>query len=64
MRVTVTYDREKIRNSASEAARGAKSVATGVAHVAKGTARVIKKEVGDVDVDVKVTRKRPVDQAN
>ncbi len=67
--VTVKYDREKIKQSASEAGHAAKAVATGVANVAEGTGRAIKKEVGDVDVDLKVTRKpadngeRP-DQAN
>jgi len=49
-KVTVTYDREKIK----EAGRAAKTVATGAANVAETTGRAVKREVGDIDV--KVTR--------
>lgn len=63
--VTVRYDREKIRKSAVEAESAAKAVATGVGNVAKDTGRAIKREVGDIDVDVKVrrTRNEPADQS-
>jgi hypothetical protein len=57
--VTVKYDEERIKKSAATAGRTAKDVATGVANVAVGTGKVIKREVGDVDVDVKVSRNRP-----
>ena len=56
--VTVTYDRERIKESAADARRTAGDVASGVANVATTTGRAIEKEVGDVDVDVKVTRDR------
>ena len=57
-KVTVRYDEQKIRQSAATAGRTAKDVAGGVAAVAKDTGRSIKREVGDVDVDVKVSRDR------
>lgn len=57
-KVTVEYDREQIKRSAADAGRAVKAVATGVANVAGDTGRAIKKEVGDVDVDVKVRRNR------
>ncbi len=57
-RVTVTYDRERIKQSAAEAGRTAKEVASGAANVAETTGEAIKKEVGDVDVDVDVTRNK------
>lgn len=58
-KVTVKYDRERIEKSAATAGRTAKALATGVANVAGDTGRAIKREVGDVDVDVKVRRNRP-----
>lgn len=54
--VTVTYDRERIKQSAKDASRTARDVASGVANVADSTKQAIEKEVGDVDVDVRVTR--------
>ena len=57
-RVTVKYDEAKIKRSAATAGRTAKEVGTGIAHVARDTGNSIKREVGDVDVDVKVSRKR------
>ena len=57
--VTVRYDEARIRKSAADTARAAKAVGNGVAHIASGTARVVKDEVGDVDVDVKISRSRP-----
>jgi hypothetical protein len=57
--VTVNYDREKIR----EAGRTAKDVASSVGNVAESTGKAIKKEVGDVDVDVSVRRNREVEPA-
>ena len=57
-KVTVSYDRERIKQSAADAKRAAEDVATGVANVSAKTGRAIKEEVGDVDVDVRVTRER------
>ena len=51
--VTVKYDEARIKKSAATAGRAAKDVASGVANVAQDTGRSIKREVGDVDVDVK-----------
>jgi hypothetical protein len=62
-RVTVQYDEARIKKSAATAGRAAKDVATGVANVAEGTGKAIKREVGDVDVDVKISRKRSEEKA-
>lgn len=56
--VTLEYDRQKIKKTANDAAHTAKEVASGVGNVAASTGRAIKKEVGDVDVDIDVTRNR------
>lgn len=56
--VTVKYDEARIKKSAATAGRTAKEVGTGIANIAKGTGEAIKREVGDVDVDVKVSRNR------
>lgn len=56
--VTVKYDEARIKKTAATAERTAKDVGTGIANVAKGTGEAIKREVGDVDVDVKVSRNR------
>jgi hypothetical protein len=55
--VTVKYDEAKIKKSAATAGRTAKEVGSGIANVANDTGKAIKREVGDVDVDVKVSRK-------
>lgn len=59
--VTVKYDEQRIEKAAADTGRTVKSVATGAANVAADTARAVKREVGDVDVDVRVTRKRETD---
>lgn len=56
--VTINYDRERIKQSAADAKRTAEDVASGVANVAEKTGDAIEDEVGDVDVDVRVTRER------
>ena len=56
--VTVQYDRERIEQTAKDTARTAKGVAKGVGNVAESTGDAIKREVGDVDVDVDVKRTR------
>ena len=56
--VTLKYDEARIKKSAVTVGPTAKEVGTGIANVAKGTGDAIKREVGDVDVDVKVSRNR------
>lgn len=56
--VTIEYNKQQIRETAVSAGRTAKEVASGVGNVAATTGRAIKNEVGDVDVDVEVTRNR------
>ncbi len=59
--VTLEYNKQQIREGAVKAGRTARQVASGVGNVAAGTGRAIKNEVGDVDVDVNVTRNRSSD---
>ena len=53
-KVTVTYDQERIE----KAGRTAKEAAVSAGNVAEKTGEAIKREVGDIDVDVRVTRDR------
>jgi hypothetical protein len=63
-RVTVKYDQNKIERAAAATARTAKEVGSGVGNVAVSTGRAIKNEVGDIDVDVDVRRKRTEEAGN
>lgn len=56
--LSVKYDQERIRDAAAATARGARDLARGVGNVAVSTGQAVKNEVGDVDVDVDVTRNR------
>ena len=56
--ISVKYDEQRIKKAAKDAGRVAKEVGSGVGNVASSTGRAIKNEVGDVDVDVQVRRKR------
>ena len=56
--VTLEYDEQRIKNAASDAADTAKGVAAGVGNVAASTGSAIRNEVGDVDIDVDVSRNR------
>jgi hypothetical protein len=56
--VSVNYDEQRIKKAAKDAGRVAKDVGSGVGNVASNTGRAIKNEVGDVDVDVDVRRKK------
>lgn len=56
--VTLQYDEQEMKNTANAAARTTKEVASGLGNVAATTGRAIKNEVGDVDVDVDVTRNK------
>jgi type IV secretory pathway TrbL component len=60
-RVTVEYNKQEIREKARAAGRTAREVASGVGNVAASTGRAIKNEVGDVDVDVNVSRTKPTE---
>ncbi len=57
--LTVEYNQQRIESTAKDAARTAESVASSIGNVAEDTGRAISNEVGDVDVDVNVTRDRP-----
>ena len=61
--VTLEYDQNKVEKTARDTARTAKGVASGVGNVAASTGRAIKKEVGDIDVDVDVKRTPSRDRA-
>jgi predicted small secreted protein len=54
----VEYDQERIENGAAAAARTAREVGSGVGNVAASAGSAIKNEVGDIDVDLDVTRNR------
>jgi hypothetical protein len=56
--MTLEYDEQRIRNAARTTARTAKEVGSGVGNVAQSAGRAIKNEVGDIDVDVDVSRNR------
>lgn len=56
--VTVTYDKQEIRRKAAAAGRAAREAAIGAGNVAASAGRAVKREVGDIDVDVDVKRTR------
>jgi hypothetical protein len=56
--VRVEYNEQRIEDAAAATARTAKEVGSSVGNVAASTGRAIKNEVGDIDVDVDVTRNR------
>lgn len=62
--VTMEYDQNKIERAAAATARTAKEVGSGLGNVAASTGRAIKNEVGDIDVDVDVSRKRADEAGN
>jgi azurin len=62
-KVTVEYNEQRIKKTARATARTVKEVGSGVGTVAATTGRAIKKEVGDIDVDVDVSRRKS-DRAN
>ena len=63
-KVTLEYDEQRIKNTARATARTAKEVGSAAGNVAASTGRAIKKEVGDVDVDVDVRRRRAGEAGN
>ncbi|MET1112352.1 MAG: hypothetical protein ABWX67_12565 [Allosphingosinicella sp.] len=56
--VRIGYNEQKIEDAAAATARAAEEVGESVGNVAADTGRAIEKEVGDIDVDVDVTRNR------
>jgi hypothetical protein len=61
--VTLEYNEQRIERAAEQAGAAARDVATGVGNVAGSAGRAIKNEVGDVDVDVDVSRNRSDNKA-
>ena len=53
---TLEFNEQRIEDAASDVGNAAEDVASGVGNVAGRTADAIGNEVGDVDVDVDVTR--------
>jgi hypothetical protein len=53
--VTLEYNKQQIRDTAVKAGETAKTVASGLGNVAAATGRAIKKEIGEVEVDIKRT---------
>jgi hypothetical protein len=56
--VRLEYNQQRIEEGARDAARAAREVGSSVGNVALSTGRAVKNEVGDIDVDVDVTRNR------
>jgi hypothetical protein len=56
--VRLEYNQQRIEDAARATARTAKEVGSGVGNVAVSTGRAVKDEVGDIDVDLDVTRNR------
>ena len=56
--MTLEYNEQRIRDAAAATARTARDVGAAAGNVAATTGRAIGNEVGDIDVDVDVTRNR------
>ena len=56
--VRLEYNQQRIEDAARTTARTAKEVGAGVGNVAASAGRAVKEEVGDIDVDVDVSRNR------
>ena len=56
--MTLQYNQQRIEDAAADAARTAKEVGAGVGNVAASAGRAARNEIGDIDVDVDVTRNR------
>jgi hypothetical protein len=57
--MTIEYNQQRLEDAAASAAGTAKEVGSGLGNVAASAGQAIKQEVGDVDVDLDVTRNRP-----
>jgi len=62
--MTLEYNQQRIEGAAAAAARAAEEVGSGVGNVAASAGRAAKNEIGDIDVDVDVTRNRSGGTAN
>ncbi|HEX8668739.1 MAG TPA: hypothetical protein VF727_10255 [Allosphingosinicella sp.] len=62
--ISLDYDQNRIENAARTAAGTAKEIGSGLGNVAASTGRAIENEVGDIDVDVNVSRRRGEDAGN
>lgn len=58
--VTLEYNQQRIENAADTA----REIGSGIGNVVSSAGRAIENEVGDIDVDVDVTRNRPADAGN
>ncbi|HET9638188.1 MAG TPA: hypothetical protein VFP12_03190 [Allosphingosinicella sp.] len=56
--VRIGFNEQRVEDAAAATARAAEEVGASVGNVAVDTGRAIEKEVGDIDVDVDVTRNR------
>ncbi|MGZ8285412.1 MAG: hypothetical protein ACXW27_10725 [Allosphingosinicella sp.] len=61
--VRFEYNEQRIEDAAAAAAAAAKEVGSGVGNVAVSAGQAVANEVGDIDVDVDVTRNRSGDSA-
>ena len=62
--VTLEYNEQRIRDAARTTARTAREFGATAGNVAAATGRAVLNEVGDVDLDVNVSRNRPGEQRN
>ena len=62
--MTLEYNQQRIEDAAAATARAAEEVGSGVGNVAVSAGRAAKNEIGDIDVDVDVTRNRSGGTAN
>ena len=62
--MTLEYNQQRIEGAARTTARAAREVGSAAGNVAATTGRAIRNEVGDIDVDVDVSRNRAGATAN
>lgn len=56
--MTLEYNEQRLRDAASATGRVARDVGAAAGNVAVSTGRAVGNEIGDIDVDVDVTRNR------
>ncbi len=56
--VTVEYNQQRVEDAAAGAAQTAREIGSGIGNIADSTARAIDNEVGDIDVDLNISRDR------
>jgi len=62
--MTLEYNQQRIEDAAADAANTAREVGSSVRNVAASAGQAIENEVGDIDVDVDVTRNRTGEAGN